>query len=971
MSANIIVNVVTIATAAAAIYLARPILRQVRDNMKERGFNYFQGGLLKWGQYLLLMVEKIKEMGKFIGKSNYIEPFSHLDSLPGIQYQAAYEDFIYFASRQKAYDELFEALIDDSIHMIGLYGEGGSGKTTLVNEVGKQAEDRKMFDKVISITVSRTPNIRAIQGKIADMLKLKLCEESEEGRAQRLWMCLKQKKRILFIVNNLWGYIKLNDIGILLDDDIRKTWKILITTPHERVCTSLKCQKKIHLELLFEDESWNLFQKYARIDEEHSTVLNDVPRELCNECMGLPIAIKIVGSLFNERKDIEWQQGVAELRASKASDDEEIATSCRYLTNLSYDHLPTQRAKKVFLLCALFPEEYHIQREDLLRYAHGLNDRIKSLQSMRSSFGAAINTLLKSCLVDLGSVKMHNMVRDAALWIANRSDNCKILVNVDKPLSTVAEDNRIKDCFAVSSWWYNENPSFCELHAPNLKMLLVNISAHSSLNSLDLSPLTFEGIQGLQVFSLTINYGRIPISFPPSIQLLTNVRTLRLNGLKLGDIFFIASLTSLEILDLRRCEFNELPIEIRNLESLKLLDLSECHFLEKSYNLAIGKCSQLEEVYASKCYPLKYVDEIIRDICILENLQRFVLGDPVIPERTRVVQVNDFNISKLRTSNKNILQMAETVSLTGLHGGCENIIPDMVGFVGGMNNLSTLHLTDCRELECIFDATCDFKEDDMIPRLVELRLKSVYPLTELYHGPPLQVLHFFEKLEVLDIDHCEKLHIRFPRQCNLRNLKILSLSYCKTDEVLFSESIAQSLQKLEQITIRGCSELKHIISASGSEHGGCSKSEEIVPAPMNSQFFMTNIKDVNIYDCERLESIFPFCYVEGVPRLQKLHISHAPNLKYVFGKCDHEHLSSYQNLNHVMLPHLEVVQLNILDNLIGMCPENYQANWPSQSLRILGIWGCRKMAIPWFNLNADYHQSQHHLNEASINSYFS
>ncbi|KAK2441185.1 disease resistance protein [Trifolium repens] len=919
--ANIIVIVVTVATAAAAICLARPIL---------------------W-QYLFPK-RMIKAIGKFTGN---IRPFSRLVSQPGFQYhQAAIasKDFIHFGSRQKAYDELIEALNDDSIHMIGLYGEGGSGKTTLVTEAGKQAVDHKMFNKVISITVSQTPNIRDIQAEIADMLNMELKEISVSGRAQVLWKCLKQKKRILFMVNNLWGDLKLNDIGILLDDDIRKTWKILITTPHERVCTSLNCQKKIHLELLSEDESWNLFQKFARIDEEHSTVLNDVRREICNECMGLPIAIKIVGSLFNERKKIDWQKAVAELRASKASDDEEIATSCRHVTNLSYDRLLTQRAKKVFLLCSLFPEEYHIQREDLLRYAHGLDDRINSLQSMRRSFSTAINTLLKSCLVDLGSVKMHNMVRDAALWIANRSDNCKILVNVDNPLGSVAGDNRIKDCFAVSSWWYNENPSFCELHAPNLKMLLVNISAHSSLNSLDLSPLTFEGIQGLQVFSLTINYKIIPISFPPSIQLLTNVRTLRLNGLNLGDISFIVSLTTLEVLDLRRCYFNELPIELRNLKSLKLLDLSECHFFEKIYNRAIGKCSQLEELYVSKCYPHKYVDQINMDILILPNLQRFVLGDPIIPESTRVLHVNDFDISKLRTSNKNILQIAETISLKGLHGGCKNIIPDMVGVVGGMNNMSTLHLTECEEIECIFD--------DLIPRL-----------TELSHGPPLQVLHFFEKLEVLGIDHCEKLHIIFPRQCNLRNLKILNLSYCKTDAVLFSESIAQSLQQLEQLTIHGCSELKHIISASGSQHGGCSTIEEIVPAPLNSQFLMSNIKDVNIYDCERLESIFPLCYVEGVPRLQKMHISLAPNLKYVFGKCDHEHLSSFQNQNHVMLPHLEVLKLVYLDNLIGMYPENYQANWPSQSLRILTIEYCRKMVIPWFHLNSGYHQSQHHPND--------
>ncbi|PNX55165.1 CC-NBS-LRR resistance protein, partial [Trifolium pratense] len=273
-------------------------------------------------------------------------------------------------------------------------------------------------------------------------------------------------------------------------------WKILITTPQKRVCPSMDCQKQIDLELLSEDESWNLFQKFARIDDERSKELHNVPRKICKECKGLPIAIKIVGSLFKQRKEIEWQQAYTELIASKASDDEDNATLC---TKLSYDHLPTQNAKQIFLLCALFPAEKHTPTEDLVRYAVGLGETEKlSLKSMRSSISAVIKDLLDSCLVTRGSVKMHNTVRDAALWIANRSDNCKILVNVDKPLSTLAEDNRIRDCFAVSSWWFNENPSFCQLHAPNLKMLLINISAHGSLNSLDLSTLTFEGMQGLQ-----------------------------------------------------------------------------------------------------------------------------------------------------------------------------------------------------------------------------------------------------------------------------------------------------------------------------------------------------------------------------------------------------------------------------------------------------------------------------------------
>ncbi|MCI53806.1 disease resistance protein (CC-NBS-LRR class) family protein, partial [Trifolium medium] len=61
-------------------------------------------------------------------------------------------------------------------------------------------------------------------------------------------------------------------------------------------------------------------------------------------------------------------------------------------------------------------------------------------------------------------------------------------------------------------------------------------------------------------------------------------------------------------------------------------------------------------------------------------------------------------------------------------------------------------------------------------------------------------------------------------------------------------------------------------------------------------------------------------------------ISHAGKLKYVFGECDHERLSSHQYQNHVILPRLEALTLCRLSNLIGMCPEHCHAKWPPQSL---------------------------------------
>ncbi|CAL5202236.1 unnamed protein product [Lathyrus oleraceus] len=902
----------------------------------ETDLNCFQGWFPTCNRYLLCkeMVKKIEAMEKFKGKSNNINPFSHLAPLPGIQYQSS-EDFIYFESTKMAYSQIWEALEDDRISIIGVHGEGGSGKTALVTEVGKKAEELDMFDKVISIRVSQTPNIRGIQGKFADMLNVRLGEESEEGRAQRLWLCLKEKNRILIIVDDLWRDFHLMDIGIRLDSVNKRTWKILITTHNERICTSMECQKMTHLELLSEGESWTFFQKFAKVDDIHS---KNLPQEICNECERLPLTIKTVASSLKGRPESEWRRALKKLRDSKASNDEGEVTSTFSCLKLCFGYLLRPETKQLFLVCSLFPEDYHIPIEDLLRYAVGLSvEERLSLQTRRSLFEANINQLLESYLLMRGSVKMHDVVRDAALWIANGSKNHKILVNVDKPLSTVAEDNKIRDCFAVSSWWYNESPSFCQLHAPNLKILLLNISAHGSFNSLDLLHLTFEGIQGLEVFSLTINYKIVPLSLPPSIQFLRNVRTLRLNGLELGDISFIANLIRLEILDLRRCKLDGLPTEIGKLLSLRLLDLSECHIFERFYNGAIGKCSQLEELYASACYPEDYVSDIAMDIGILPNLQKFKFSDQI------TLKLKYCNISNLKAFEKTILQMGKTISLTGLRGGCKNVIPDMVGIVGGMNNLTSLHLEICKEIECIFDANYDFKEADLIPNLVELNLRHLINLTALCLGSPLEVLRYFKKLEILDLQFCKQLQNIFPRECKLGNLKILRIDRCRTDEVLFSASVAQSLRQLEELRIRGCNELKHIIAASGIEHDGGNTSEEIIPTSMNSHFLMTNLKEVGIASCGSLESLFPTCYVEGLTGLQKMEIKTSLNLKYVFGESGDEHLPFHQYKNLVMLPHLESLKLLGLDNFIGMCPENCQAQWPSQSLRTININSCSKL----------------------------
>ncbi|KAM5582469.1 hypothetical protein ABKV19_002739 [Rosa sericea] len=86
-------------------------------------------------------------------------------------------DFEAFEATRQAMIELMKALQNDEITAIGVYGMGGVGKTTMVKHVGTQAQENGLFHHVIMAVVSQKPDLKRIQGALADLLGLKL----EEG----------------------------------------------------------------------------------------------------------------------------------------------------------------------------------------------------------------------------------------------------------------------------------------------------------------------------------------------------------------------------------------------------------------------------------------------------------------------------------------------------------------------------------------------------------------------------------------------------------------------------------------------------------------------------------------------------------------------------------------------------------------------------------------------------------------------
>ncbi|KAK4275849.1 hypothetical protein QN277_018866 [Acacia crassicarpa] len=843
--------------------------------------------------------------------------------LPDIEYHSI-QNFRLFNATKIAFDQLWKALEDDGSFMIGLWAMGGAGKTTLVKAVGNKAKESQLFDRVVLAEISKSPDIKKIQGQIADTLEIKFKQESIIGRAKEIAQQLESEEQILIILDDVWATLNLEDIGI---KNYQRSCKVVLTTRLLDVCTQMNCQKKIQLDLLKEDEAWTLFQTHANVGDAAKEV---VARAIAMECKGLPIAIVAVGTCLKGKGIHEMREMLYRLNNAKPINVDKGVRSAFACLEVSYDYLGTDEARKLLLICAMFPEDHNIDMEDLFRYGMGLGlcRDVDSFEIARSIFETAVNHLIESSLLMDNSsksnvleqtyVRLHDMVRDVALWIASKEHRI-IMVNCTKELDKLIVDEAINDCYAFSSWYDNSRllqfPS--QFQAPKLEFLLL-----CSNKLLDISHATFEGTKVLKalIIMCTEWWSRSKIELQPqSIQHLFNLRTLRLQNWNLRDISFVVSLTRLEILDLQKSEFARVPDGIEKLNKLKLLDLSKCRIDECCYKV-IGRCSQLEELYVSQhfshqkntnCYECLggFTSNLLK--FKRYNLEIGKLDSRVFSfqnEGTKNVRLGQLNISLLGDVLKDLARRATIIEFCELEGGSKSFMDDIVKAVGGMNELTTLCLRRCLKIEYIIDETTPH-EDALVPRLDELVLQDMDFLEQLWCGP--SPFSLFQKLKRLNISNCPQLLNIFPADnCNLDNLKSLTISSCPMLTSLFPVSTACTLLSLMELQIEDTPQLLNIFPVANCNLG--------------------NLKSLTISGCAMLTSLFPVSAACTLLSLMKLRIEDAPQMKFVFGEnASEEQLMHDQDENQIELRLLKYLKLKDLPNLVGICSGRSIPRWPS------------------------------------------
>ncbi|KAL5825710.1 hypothetical protein ACOSQ3_021773 [Xanthoceras sorbifolium] len=849
-------------------------------------------------------VSQLEEEGKFdiVSYRTVPEETWHPCSKP-------FEDF---ESRTSTLTNVVNELRKPDVHMVGVRVMGGIGKTTLAREVGRKAEEFKLFDSVVFVEVSEAPNIRNIQGVIADKLGLKFQQETEPGRADALRERLKETK-ILLILDNIWESLDLEKVGIPFNDDHRGC-KLLLTARDEHLLSNeMGCENNFPLGILDEKETWNLFKKIAgSCVESHD--LQILAFDVAKECGGLPIAIVTVAEALKGKREFEWKTALHELRHPGFENfDGHVNRETYSCIKLSYNHLETRELQSTFLLCCTMLLTSNASIEDLMRYGMGLRlfYRINSMETAWDRVNTLIQKLQKSNLLldalEDERFSMHDVVRDVGRSIAIK-DQHMFIVKDDMALRNLAEKNPLENCTSITLLDIVELPG--ELECPHLTFFYMESKTRVS----KIASNFFKGMPKLEVLHL-IKMDLLPL--PASFCSLQKLRTLSLDECYLGNMAGIKDLENLEILVLISdmnliSDMKQLLEEISQLSRLKVLDLRKCCDLMVIPPGTISKLTQLEELYLPRfldvslgelenlsqltALQIRILDaKIVSKGLFSQKLQRYKLYIGVDLGECYSYHYEPPRLLKLKNDDANIcveggvvqqLKGIEELKLIGKQG-VKNVLHELSR--DGFPKLKHFDVNDNPDLVDIVDFSKQSEPLVAFPRLQTLYLSNLNSLENICRGQLTP--NSFCQLRTITVSGCVKLKNIFSSSISrhLSQLQEIKVGDCKNVEEIFSigrENRVVALDKLHSLSL---TRLQKLRSFCNEEEVGSTSDQErhMLDNPM--PFFNGKVEFPNLKTLELGEINFEEIWHHQLPlmsscfqNLTDLTIWNCCNLKYVF-----------------------------------------------------------------------------------------
>ncbi|GJW55215.1 TMV resistance protein N-like protein isoform X1 [Tanacetum coccineum] len=711
--------------------------------------------------------------------------------LGGIPPRGLEKNLIGIESHMHTLNSLLNMEATKDVRIIGIYGMGGIGKTTIAQALFRRISykfEGSSFVKHIKENSSSKQDICAIQEKILrDILMMEhgfMIQDPEYGADMiQERSC---NKKVLLVLDDVDDVKQLEFLGAN-HECFGPGSRIIITTRDEHLL--LDANDKYKPTLLCMDQAVELFSRHAFRKSCPPDEYKEVTNRAIHYSGRLPLALKVLGAFFRGRRAVVW--GDALDRLAKTPNSEIFET-----LKLSFDDLNVLE-QKIFLDIACFFK----------------GKQLKDVTRILDSFGfhpeIGISSLIEKSLITVLNERlhMHDLLQEMGWQI-------------------------IRECAPNSRLWQIDELDVIEAMVVPRKFYF---DQEEQGLGLGFSANVFESMKNLRLLDVHHHFTSGEPTFLPdelqwlcwvyypfsSLPVASNMHKLVGLEMKYGNIEHLwmgqKIMLSLKLLHLKNLDcLIEFP-DVSMAPNIERLILARCHNLVVVHE-SLGNLKRLAFLEINSCRKLTYLPyrfemeslEILI-ICCCRSLE-------ILPEFSPCM-------AKLSQINFSFCFSIEELPSSIMH----------------LSNLRFLNLTRCISLEKIPKYICEFKY------LKRLSLAGCSKLQELP-----DVIGSMQKLQELHLGLVDS--VNFPVLPNLSSLRKLDLCYrqIKEDDFptdlhgLFSlEELNLSrnvkliqlptsishLSRLKKLNLNGCCQLRSLLGLPSGLHilkaSKCSSLESI------------------------------------------------------------------------------------------------------------------------------------------------
>ncbi|XP_074312700.1 putative disease resistance protein RGA3 isoform X2 [Silene latifolia] len=344
----------------------------------------------------------------------------------------SYTSGSYIVGREAEKEAIVAMLLGDSdsmngvggnVSFVSVIGMGGLGKTALAQLVYNDCRIEETFEYRSWACVSEDFSLVNIFRQMLEK------NESQIEKLQRKFRKSVEGKKYLLVLDDVWSETRdeWDKLKVFLDLG-REGSKVLVTSRSRKVARVLEDDLMYELKGLSEDDSWDLFKKFAfRKGQEpvnSDDHLFDISKEIFKKCANVPLALRVVGSMLYDQDESKWLSLRTANLANLGQGEEGIIPILKY----SYYEL-SSALKFCFSYCALFPKDHVIEKEKLIRLwlVHGCRDQPHDCRNEEDIGEEYFCTLLSRCFLqdvtmdeygEIKDCKMHDLIHDLAQEVA-------------------------------------------------------------------------------------------------------------------------------------------------------------------------------------------------------------------------------------------------------------------------------------------------------------------------------------------------------------------------------------------------------------------------------------------------------------------------------------------------------------------------------------------------------------------------